>query len=355
MGRKILAVFLTIAAVTATAATRRIEIGRRLALPWDSAGDVRWTGERSIAISAGRRGVWQFEIAKDGLFSASQLIRGEHVPGGFFFSTMLAWGGGAVITASPFSMVGWQRVPGGDAGLTGSFPIATMIDIDASGDQVIILGADRDAKGRWSPDGAIGWLGTLENKLLDLRPVLYSHVTPPTGLPKAIDVSDCSVFDNGAVRFLGNRSFVIVPGVEPGVYLYDRDGRLVYTWSTTKLGVLDHCDMPREKISLYQRDISAREEFLRRQPMVDDVVAIGNDPGLVVRWYEKGHTHWKIVVLHRSGANTELPVPLISDSAVAHLRVDIRGDRVVFLVKHSVDVHVRDKPSPYVVIGRLID
>jgi hypothetical protein len=340
-------------ATSAVAAAPHFQVTRHIPLPpairW--AQDVRWTGDETVIVSAGRGGVLQFNVAR-GLSSPATVIRGEHVKGGFFFSSFVAWTPKHTLAASPFGMLAW-KTSAVDGGVEGTLSMAATIDVDAKEDSVVVLGADRDAKGTWSPDSAIAWLGSFSNKLQDLQPILYSHVKTPKG-PNAISVGNCGILSDGAVRFLPDGSFVIVPGVEPGAFLYDSAGRLEHTWQTERLGFLDNCRVPIEQIRLYQRDIGAREEFLRRHTVLDDVIPIGNDPGLILRSFEGGETRWKVLVLHRDGTTATIPILYSSRSPVAHLRADIRANRAVFLVQDDVDVHDARPRPPELVFAQFL-
>ncbi|MFZ2493854.1 MAG: hypothetical protein WA208_20435 [Thermoanaerobaculia bacterium] len=309
--------------------------------------DVRWTGGDSIAIAAGRAGVVQFEL-RGPLSHPKPLMGGDRTRTGSFYS-QLAFTPTHLLAASPLGMVAWKRTrQTGTA--DGGMSVAMSLDVDAAGDSFVILGADRDAKNRWSPDGAIAWLGSLGPKPAALQPVLYSHVAEKGGT-KAASIANCGLFGNGGVRFLEDGSFVVVPGVEPGAYLYDHRGKLVHTWQTSGLGFLDSCRLSMDQVRLYQRDVAAREEFLRRQPMLDDVVALGRNPGLLIRSYARGVVRWEIVELRRGSPPVTHRVEFESTSRVTHMKADLRGKRAVFLVYDAVDVGDPNRGQPSILLA----
>lgn len=314
-------------------ASPRFEIVGDFRLPAEArwALDVRWVGEDEIAVAAGRRGVMRFRIGQR-LSEVARAVPPEHTKGGFFFASRLAWSPRYLVTGSPFGLIGWKRSASA-SGIEGSVPFATTIDLDVHGDAVVILGANRDTNGRWAPEGAIAWGGTLSSQMKDLHPILFTHLPPAKDGVKARNVSDCLVMEMGAVRFLSDGSFIIVPGVEPGAFLYDSSERLVRTWQTGSLGFEDGCRLSSTEIGLYQRSVSSRDEWLNRHVIVDDILPLGSSPALVLRSVTRNRVKWTLLVLHNDGSTVTVGLPLTSASSLSHIRADVRGRRLVFLVQ----------------------
>ena len=191
----------------------------------------------------------------------------------------------------------------------------------------VILGS-RTEKGKWAPDGAIAWAGSLGMGLRDLRPVLFS-----TQGPKAEVISRCGFLEPGALRFFADGSFFIVPGVEPGAYLYDRTGKLVHTWQTSGLGFVDRCDLSEKQVVTFSADPEQRARWRAGKVMIDDVLPTPDGPALLLHEYRDGTARWTMLVLRRNGKPQRIALPFSVPSDVASLRADIQGKRIVFLVR----------------------
>jgi hypothetical protein len=104
------------------------------------------------------------------------------------------------------------------------------------GSRFALVGSRRDAQGKFSPDGAIAWIGSLDKDLADLKPLLFD-----AGGPGAPSMSACCSFSLGVTRFLADGSLVVVPGVQPGIYHFDAQGKLLQTVDTVALGINTDC------------------------------------------------------------------------------------------------------------------
>jgi hypothetical protein len=231
-----------------------------------------------------------------------------------------------LVVASPVFAVRWHdRQTTRDQTLS----FAAILDLDANGHRLLLLGAQKDEQERFAPDGAIAWIGSLTRDLADLRPVYYS-----SSGPGAKTVANCGLFDLGAVRFLRDGSFLVVPGVEPGAYLYSAAGKLSRTWDTAQIG-LDSGDCETLDGKLRNRlyaDPEPRFAWLNQRRTLDDILALPGDPGLIVRRVAQGRTSWELKILGREGKITTVALPVRSTTDLAHLRGDVRGDRIAILV-----------------------
>jgi hypothetical protein len=297
--------------------------------------DVRWAKGESITLALGKGGVVECTLADLSHCKvvvspigarAAAVETPEQVPG-FFFSSRLAASDNYLVAASPFRGFAYRPVAG--KGLTQA-GFDTIVDIDAHKSNVAILGARRDQAGAWAPEGAIVWLGSLDFKLRDLRPVHYSV---SGGGAKTMAL--CSIFDDGAVRFLNNGNLFVVPGVEAGAFLYDRNGRLVRTWPTEHLGILDGCTTSQSLSDTLAKDFALRADWLNKYRVIDDAVDLDDGPGVVVRTSSPSGTKWRILQFLYDGKNRDIPLAVSSPSPYAHLNVDRRGSRLIFLMRDS--------------------
>ena len=214
-----------------------LELLGEMALPDDlqTASDVRWSGEKQVLITAYATGVYRIELG--GTTKAPEL----RIPAGARRETMwlpihLGESTDFIAMGGPLYWVGWASPD--KRSLTGQQAFEFVVDLDVAADRLLVLGTRRDDAGQVGSDGAVAWIGSLKKSLEDLRPVFYSSDGPGV---ESMDA--CGPMETGAVRWLPDGSFVIVPGVEPGVYLYDGTGRLVHTWQSNEIGFDTECGL----------------------------------------------------------------------------------------------------------------
>ncbi|MGH7484210.1 MAG: hypothetical protein ACREMY_01230, partial [bacterium] len=201
------------------------------ALEW--ASDVRWASDKSVYLGASIAGTFEVSLEPAGP-PPRELIAGRSKPGGFWSSHRIAASSQYLAAAGPALVVTWRGL---NDPTRVEVPFDTIEGIDVQENRFAIVGARRDEKGNYGADGAIAWIGTLDKKLSDLRPILYDARGP--GAPT---MNRCGAASLGAVRFLPTSSLVVVPGVQPGVNLYDGSGKLVRTWDNAALGLDAGCD-----------------------------------------------------------------------------------------------------------------
>jgi hypothetical protein len=293
--------------------------------------DIRWAGEGRVLIAAGRKGIWNVPLSPTGR-PAVELAGGgsrgstflRQRREGFFFAALIARSNTVMLAASPFESLAWTT---DRADWLKQFPFASIVDVDVWRDRVAILGSQRDSEGRWAPEGAIVWTGSFDRDLADLSPLKYG-----AGGPGSPDMGKCYFMDLGVLRFGSDGSLLVVPGVEPGVEVYDRSGRVLRRWETSGLGFVDHCFLSTEQVNLLVSNPRARWQWKNRQTIVDDALFLRGQPALFLRRHEDGKTRWEVLLLPEGKKPKRFPVPIISDSPYAHLRVDAQGDQVVALL-----------------------
>jgi hypothetical protein len=281
--------------------------------------DVRWAQDGGVYLAGGKAGVFKLPAGSPG---ASPLLVLDASPRGFFFNSAIAvdrqtlitsaWAGGAVKDLAR------------DAAAR-KFGFAALIALDARAGKVAILGADRDAKNRWAPEGAIAWLGDVADTVSNLRPVLYSTS------PGVKTVAFCSDLQLGAVRFVMDDSFVIVPGVEPGVYWYGTNGKLRKTWQTSAMGFYDRCTLD-EQQAVRMASQPGHDGWYNRNVVLDSLLVLPDGIGLILRSWKENHVSWTMRVLRFDDRPAvTVTLPFRSSSPYTHLRADGHGTSLVFL------------------------
>lgn len=308
-----------------------------------AAMDVRWAGDDSVYVASGKEGT--FEVPLGAALRPRSIIPGNGKEGGFWLSFRVAASTRFLVISAPVFSIRWKdSLKGTDH----EIPFDAVLDIDVQGDRAVILGALKDEKERFAPDGAIAWIGSLERKLADRKPVYYS-----ASGPGAKALSHCGPFEMGGVRFLPDGSFLVVPGVEPGAYLFDPSGKLVRTWDTGVIGLDDDdCENMGEELEYRLSAIpEPRWAWLNRRRILDDILPLPQGPGLIVRNVVQGRPRWELKVLERSGEITTYSIPLTSKTDLAHLKGDVRGNRIVLL--HHEDGRDGASAPPRLILAEL--
>jgi len=294
-----------------------VNADRRLPAVLRSALDVRWSDDHSVVVNGAIGGAYSLDV------DAPPPVEARTIPlatdaGPFAYPIRLALSKEWLAAASTHGELAWRRR---SDNVMKTKPFGVVSDIDVFQDRILILGGQRDEKKKWSPDGAIAWTATLGRNLSDMKPVLFANDGPATKL-----MGYCDFLDMGAVRYLADGSFIVVPGVQPGILQYDKAGKLVKTWPSTAFE--DHCTMTLESATFLRTHPAERVAWTNRKRIVDDVVALPSGPAVVVRFVDGSTTSWELVPVAGGAA---IPIPL-KGSAQAHLKIDVRGNRLALLV-----------------------
>jgi len=346
------AAFLFVSALAA-APPMKVQVTSDQTLPASAASalDIRWLRDGVVVLRTAVNGIFEMKVmpgvqqastaATTGTATVHQLL----TPGtgrAFQLPAHLALSNQYFVTGSLYGDVAWSRRD--DLRHFASHRIGVISDVDVFGDRVVVLGGERDARMRWSPDGAIAWTGTLSHNLEDLHPILFADDGPQTKL-----MGFCDFLDMGGVRFLADGSFIVVPGVQPGILLFDRNGKFVRQWDSPPVPFEDRCTQTLQTATVLREHPNARVDWLNRRRMLDEVVALPSGPALVIRSINAGHALWDVVPLDGSAA-VRLPV---TGSPQAHVKIDARGDRLAILVAEYAYHGVPQLQPPRVVTAKL--
>lgn len=305
--------------------TLRILWDRPLPETAASAHDLRWASDESVYLALGWDGVVEMSLAPYGE-RIQQVVSGKKDRGGFYVSTLLGAHADTVLVGAPIAAVTWQ---GRASTVRREAAFDVVEDLDLHGGRALLLGARRDAEGRFAPEGGIVWLGTLAADLADARPVVFD--ARGAGAPS---LTACGNFGMGAVRFLPDGSYVVVPGVQAGALHFDAAGKLLRTWDTVALGLTDDCARLTPEDAKRIHFTPARWEWLNARRTLDEVVPLPGGAGLVVRRVETGRPSWELVhLLLDGGATARIPLPIPPINEITHLKADRRGNRVLILVQ----------------------
>jgi len=304
------------------------------------ASDLRWASDHSVYLGAERDGLLEVSLDPAGGVATKEMIPGAAKAGGFGGCHRIASSSLYLVAAGPGLSLTWRSLLN-PARTESAFELIAGLDVREN--LLAIVGARRDEKGQLGADGAIAWTGSLDKGLRDLTPVAYDVLGP--GTPS---MNRCSNARLGAVRFLTDGSLLVVPGVQPGIQLYDPKGKLVHVWDSGKLGIDSPCgSLSDEQARHLAADAGKRSAWANRYRSVDAVLPLPQGAGIVIRWVEKGHTLWSLQVLHPDGTVGTWSIPIEGDSEFYNLQGDVRAGKVVFLLHEFVfRGGPRDHPLP---------
>jgi hypothetical protein len=192
-----------------------------------------------------------------------------------------------------------------------------IIDLDIFEDRYLVLGTQR-AEREMAPE--VAWLGQLEEGLPALKTVLYSVAGKG-----AASIERCATTELGHVRFLPDGRFAILPGGEPGLRLYDPQGKVVHIWDQTAVGATIQCDIDYETRIRWSQRPEERWDWVNRHTIVDELLVLPGDRlGLLLREVGADGTSWRLRVLGVDGPPEDLPLPVSSPSRLSRLRGDFQ-------------------------------
>jgi hypothetical protein len=313
----------------AAPSTVAIELIADVELPegLNSPSDVRWLTDNVVLVADRVAGVTEVSLESEPrrlrtIFQSSTARDGE----GVWLPSKLALSDRYVAVASELFQISWR----GRTDLGGALALRRFeapIDLDIWQDRMLILGLRRSTKGELAPSGAIVWMGSTTDGLVQLK--MIHHSVTGAG---AVALDHCFPVQVGAVRFLPDGSFLVVPGVEPGVFLYGSDGRLRQSWDSDALRIYSRCDLSSEQIVRLSARIEGRIAWLNHRVVVDDVVSVGGEPALLIRRHESGETTWHLKILQQDGGAKVLTLPVTTSVRGARVRADMRDRKLLLLV-----------------------
>ncbi len=308
--------------------------------------DVRWASDNSVFLGLKTAGT--VEVGVDGRNTAPKvLIPGKTSPGGFWMSWNVASSPEYLVASSSFFVLTWRPVQSPERK---EATFEAIHDIDLKGGRLAIVGAQRDAHTVFAPEGAIAWIGSLEKSLADLKPLVFD--VKGAGAPT---FNNCLAHNLGVTRFLNDGSLIVVPGVQPDVYHFDVNDKLLEVTDTAALGIDTDCGgLSPELVTQMKAHFARRHAWINERRTLDEILPLADGPGLLVRSVSGGHTYWVLKVMHADRAVATYDVPLRSEGPLAHIKGDVRGGRLVLLLwEHSSDGKSEGAPAPHLVLAAL--
>lgn len=285
--------------------------------------DVRWVSDHSVALAVLQGGVVEYNL--DGKTPLKQLIPSDVAPGRSGYGQEVAVSPRYVAAGAWLQSITWRPI---DSAVRKEEVFDCIHDIDVGGSRAAVIGVRRDAQGKFSPEGAIAWIGSLDKDLADLKPLIFD-----AGGSGAPSMGACCGFHLGVTRFLADGSLVVVPGIQPGIYRFDSQGKLLQTLDTVALGTDTDCaGIGKEMVSPMGRDPSLRLAWINERRIVDDVLPLPAGTGLLIRSIQQGQVRWVLKVLRPDGGVGVYDVPVKALNLFSHLKGDFRQGRLALLL-----------------------
>jgi len=293
--------------------------------PNTTAMDVRWASDKSVYVVDFRKGLLETEL--DDVAKQKTLLAGGRLSPALagtttslFLPEFLGVSRDYVVVGAPLRQIAWRER---EASTFSQEVFADAFDVDVWKDRAVVYGVRGDAYGKWGSVGATLWLVSLSPGRLYFNGITASP---------ALAVHRCAFPGIGVVRFFPDGRFIYVPGVEPGMQLFDSAGRLIRTWSTEPLGVDDHCRITEAQAEAFGESSDLRAQWMNQRQIVQEVVPLPEGPLVIVRRVVNGATTWQGTLLAFDSKPVRVSIPITSPSPNAHLHADIKGDRIVFLI-----------------------
>lgn len=252
----------------------RLEGLKRLDLPPEiaRAADVRWLTDGEIILGVIGPGIHAWRIGESGAEFRVALEQPE--------GELLEIGGRSFVARSPERdygrlAVSRQRIAFADLfggihfahedGISGPVDIEFLGDLDRKGPRTAAVGLMRKGAGVWAP--FVAWL-------------LEDAGGPPRGLLPTRDggggLEACHAAELSVIRFIADDRLLVLPGAEPGVFVYDGQGRLRDSLDAEVFFAEAGCDVElSERARSPLSDAYVRAEWLGQRRVIDEVVADG--------------------------------------------------------------------------------
>lgn len=251
-----------------------------------AASDVRWRDDRVLLVGVDDHGVYSWQVGTDDHAELFATIAGSPLsPMGTNQNYSRLGGLSAGVLA--FSSFADGVLRHDEDGLSYSKGVSIVGDVDRRHARTAIVGVNRGEDGGW--EDHLAWL-------------ISDNGTVRGLLPRRTESSHWSLAQYlGVVRVLSEDRVLVVPGLEPGVFLYDGDGRLRDTLGTEAFFAESPWGITPEQDRLLIEK-TWRAAWLSQHRLIDEVVT--DDRGnvfLFVRHVPKGLAYPEDIVLDSRG------------------------------------------------------
>ena len=323
------------------------ELVPRIAMPIPQAigsyaADVAWENADAVLIATGK-GIQRFSLRTQ---ASEQLVKPAPLPDGLPDALVVASDGEALIAVSPLALGGYAMRLSDRKRLSAMRLNLLPLHAPVRGKQACLLAFPMMQK----TDEAV-WCGTVDKSWLKYEPV-HRLTAGQAAFRHAFYFARA-----GAVALADDDSLYVVTSVEPGVFHYAPDGKLIEILGQS----FDELVRPAtpELGTRFATDVDGRYRLLlNTQPTIEDLVLTPRGPGIVVRIAEKERTRWELWWPRADGRlvpPTRLGIDRIGP--FGHIQCDARGSSLACVgskpsAKQAADFHVSES-SPHLWIFEL--
>ncbi len=222
-----------------------------------SASDVRWLSHNELLFAQTRQGVYSWRVGEERAQLRATLA-------GTTFSRTGPPDYSRIAGTDPHDFVFADFVSGlyrrTQARVERLMPLEVVGDLDQHGATTVAVGLLRRPGGKWAEYSA--WL--------------IEDGGQPSGLLPTRDggrgMSQCLEAELPTARFISPNRILVVPGAEPGVFVYTPEGVLKRSLDASLFSADDGCELEPEQRHLLADD-GYRTAWLSRRRVIDEVVA----------------------------------------------------------------------------------
>lgn len=303
-----------------------------VAAPLSSAADVRWQSDGSLQVGLRQDGVHLWRPGTRGSELVATLAGTTYRRAARYGNYSRLGGGpsGDVVFAGDLFGLYRQR-EGRITGIKTNLEIVG--DLDRRNGWTVAIGLARQPEPAPGPDDIwepyIAWMFDAEGGVRGLLPTRDGGV--------ALDA--CYPVELSLGRFVADDLVLVIPGAEPGAFVYGTDGMLRGAMGVGAFSASRPDCGPEQKSLLYEEEF--RIAWLSRHRFIDEVVAnsegdvfffvrhtrVPSVPGAKVCW---DIVHALVDDLRRVSTSA---CAVTSELADARLRADVSGDRAVLLIR----------------------
>ncbi|HPC83652.1 MAG TPA: hypothetical protein P5234_10195 [Thermoanaerobaculaceae bacterium] len=300
------------------------------------AADVRWVSDASVAVAHAGDGSFQVPLAAGKPASVLMPAGSRRGPGPvgqertlIWAHTMLGVSDRFFAFAAPSFELAWvPRQPGG-VGASRVVDFLSAVDLDVHENRLLVVGLPSMAPAATGDGPTILWETNLE---APTPPVFRPRFSLSRPVPESELDDWLHASGSASVRFLTDGSFLLVPGIEPGVYWYNSDGRLLRAWNSEALGldVVGPSDPAGARRAASNRGaMLALRNALR---LTDEILPLPEGPAVVVRHAREKDVVWTMSLLRRDGSITSVELPIQVSSPNWTLFGDAQDRRVILVL-----------------------
>lgn len=223
--------------------------------------DLRWLGQDQLRLGVEEGGVFSWRIGDDQGLLAASLAGADGYHRGFESYSRVA-GGSTGSVAFAGGVFGVYLKSGRRFDTLKAIEIVG--DVDRRGDLTAVVGLSRSEDGGW--EDHIAWL--FKDEEPEPRNLLPTRDGGET-------MGHCWHAEVSVIRFISDERILVVPGLEPGVFVYDRSGELVESLGTDTFTADAGCGLEPEK-GFMLGDAAFTVGWLARRRVIDEALADGS-------------------------------------------------------------------------------